>query len=178
MENYIIIKNVESNDIENILMDISNSYSDFEFSKGIRLYRENQSTNSFLILFTNSPDFTHFCFFVNYLKYPEAPKVYNPFIRGYFKTSEIDLKDLSFINGEWVMAYVSINDKEYDNVNLTNSNNESYLYDFGGKIKRLNIIEEKFNHIEYDLNNYNHIIDIYPYNSLKEKSIKPWWKFW
>ena len=76
------------------------------------------------------------------------------------------------------MVYVSKNDRDYDNVNLVNNKNESYLYDFGGKVKRLQTIEEMFKLISFDKNNYYHILNIIPSKSAKKWKLKPWWKFW
>lgn len=39
------------------------------------------------------------------------------------------------------MVYVYKNDKAYDNGNIVNNQNQSYLYDFGGNIKKLETTE-------------------------------------
>ncbi len=76
------------------------------------------------------------------------------------------------------MVYVSKNDKEYDNVNPVNEKNDSYIYDFGGKIKKLKSAEEMFKLISFDKSNYHHITDIIPNKSAEKLELKPWWKFW
>ncbi|TQI71223.1 hypothetical protein JM79_2150 [Gramella sp. Hel_I_59] len=76
------------------------------------------------------------------------------------------------------MVFVSKADKEYDNVHITNSSNRNYVFDFGGSVKALNSIEEKFELIATDIENYNHIIDIYPSEDFEQKNHKAWWKFW
>jgi hypothetical protein len=175
-QNHITIDNVSNQNIEDILMNLANLYSDTGYTNGIQLYRKQNSTSSFLVLFTNSPDLERFNYFVNYIRYSEGMDNYTPIVRGYFQTKDIN-NNKDFSVGDWIMVYVSSNDKEYDNVNIVNSNNENYLYDFGGKIKKLITIEEQFEFSQLDLINYNHILDIYPSKSF-ESSTKPWWKFW
>lgn len=176
-ENFIIVENTEERDLEHILMNMANLYADIEFVNGIQLYRKKSNYNSFLILFTNQPDFDRFSYFVNYIKYPEGFESFSPFLRGYFKTIDIK-KTYEFKVGEWIMVYVSKNDKEYDNVNLVNDKNENYLYDFGGKVKKLKSKEEIYKLIPFDKNDYYHIIDIIPSKSVEQLKLKPWWKFW
>jgi len=175
-QNHIIIDNVSNQNIEDILMNLANLYSDTGYTNGIQLYRKQNSTSSFLVCFTNSPDFERFNYFVNYLRYPEGFDNFNPIVRGYYQTIDIKNKK-DFSKGDWIMVYVSRNDKEFDNVNIVNSENENYIYDFGGKITKLNTIEEQFQLSQLDLTNYNHIIDVFPAKTF-EKSTKPWWKFW
>jgi len=160
-ENFIIVENANDKDLENILMDFANLYADSEFVNGIQFYRKKKSFDSFLILFTHQPDFERFNYFVNYIRYPANYKKFSPFLRGFYKTSDITQKS-EFNTGEWIMVYVSKHDKEYDNVCLVNNKNENYLYDFGGKIKKLKSAEEMFKLMVFDKNNYHHILDIIP----------------
>lgn len=176
-ENFIIIENVSEKEIESILMDLANLYADTGYTDAIQLYKKNNKNNSFLILFSNPPDFARFNYFVNYLRYPSGYEKLNPFLRGYYQTKDININN-EFIVGDWIMVYVSESDKEYDNVYLVNKNEENYLYDFGGKIRKLNTTEERFNIKIFDITEYNHIIDIIPSVNAKEKIIKPWWKLW
>lgn len=175
-QNHIIIDNISNQNIEDILMNLANLYSDSGYTNGIELYRKQKSTSSFLVCFTNSPDFERFNYFVNYLRYPEKYDDLNPIVRGYYQTKDIKERN-NFSKGDWIMIYVSVNDKEYDNVNIVDSENQNFLYDFGGNITKLNTIEEQFEFSQLDLLNYNHITDIYPAKTF-ENSIKPWWKFW
>lgn len=167
-ENFIIVENVNERELESILMDLANLYADTEFVNGIQFYRKKDKYDSFLILFSNQPDFERFNYFVNYIKYPAEYEKFSPFIRGFYKTSDIK-QNSEFNIGEWIMVYISINDKEYDNVNLVNEKNDNYLYDFGGKIKKLKSIEEMFKLISFDKSNYYHILDIIPSKSIEER---------
>ncbi|MFL9845501.1 hypothetical protein [Flavobacterium rhizosphaerae] len=175
--NHIVVKNINEDDLQNILMNIANLYSDTEYVDGIQLYREKQKYDSFLILFTNQPDFERFNYFTNYIKYPEGYENLSHSVRGFFKVSDVR-KQYDFNVGEWLMVYVSKNDKEYDNVNIVNCENKTYLFDFGGKIKKLNVIEESYKLIPIDINSFHHIIDIIPGKVAGRMETKPWWKFW
>ncbi len=166
-ENYIIVENVTEEELEIFLMDFSNLNINSELAKGIQLYRKKEDSQSFLVLFNSTPNFSSFNYMVNYLRYATDKEGYAPFIRGFYQTSDIQ-KSLDFKTGDWIMVYVSKNDKEYDNTNLVNSNNETYLYDFGRKAKRLNMIEETFQLIRYDKSNFYHILDIFPSNMMGE----------
>jgi len=73
--------------------------------------------------------------------------------------------------GTWIMVYVSKNDQDFDNVTLVNEKNESYLFDFGGKIKKLESLEERFTFISVEMSQYDKILDIFPTKSIEV--IKP-----
>ena len=177
MKNFIVVQNLKTEVIERVLMNLANLYSNTKFVEGIQLYREKGHTDSFLILFENEPDFERFNYFVNYIVYPEGFNNQNFTTKGYFKTDQLE-KNYEFNIGEWLMVFISKTDKEYDNVQIVNRENLNYLYDFGGRIKKLNTIEEKFVVKHIDLENYNHVIDIYPSKSFEVKEDTPWWKFW
>lgn len=72
--------------------------------------------------------FDLFCYLVNYLRYPnDLPG--NPDIRGYTLGAEDPL-----LQDQFFMIYVPAEDEYYDIVHLTNPKNQSYCYDFGGKV--------------------------------------------
>lgn len=169
-ENFIIVENVTEKDLEKILQNLANLYAETEYVNGIKWFRNNTKSDSFLILFSNNPDFDRFNFFVNYIKYPEEFVNFSPFVRGFYKTSDIQLQN-EFNMGTWIMVYVSKNDQDYDNVTLVNEKNESYLFDFGGKIKKLESLEERFTFISVDMSQYDKILDIFPTKSIEV--IKP-----
>jgi hypothetical protein len=177
MKCYIIVENVQTDIIENVLMNLANLYANTAFVRGIQLFRKKGTTDSFLILFTNTPDIERFNYFINYIEYPIGFEHHSPFTRGFYRTNQID-KNYDFKNGDWIMVFISKTDKEYDNVHITNSSNRNFVFDFGGTVKALNLIEEKFELIATDIENYNHIIDIYPSKDFEQKNPKSWWKFW
>ncbi|TQI71222.1 hypothetical protein JM79_2149 [Gramella sp. Hel_I_59] len=69
MKCYIIVENIQTDIIEKVLMNLANLYASTEFVKGIQLFRKKGSTDSFLIIFTNTPDIERFNYFVNYIEY-------------------------------------------------------------------------------------------------------------
>ncbi|MBI3235253.1 MAG: hypothetical protein HYZ42_14660 [Bacteroidetes bacterium] len=171
-ENYIIIENISTKEIEEILMELANLYSDTGYTHGLQLYQKKGNDKSFLICFTNSPDFERFNYFVNYIHYPEKG---NPKVKGFYKVTDIDT-NAEYKKGHWILVFVSKTDEDYDNVIIVNENHENFLLDFGDKIKKLETIEESFKLVSVSKEDYNHIIDINP--SPKENESKPWWKFW
>lgn len=176
-ENYIIIENVDEKDVETVLMNLANLYSKTDYVNGIQLYRKKNKRNSFLILFTNQPDFERFNYFVNYLRYPEGYENFKSFLRGFFRTTELK-ENYSFNVGDWLMIYVAENDTEYDNISLINEENETYIYSFSGNSRKVNNIENRFKLITFDKNDYHHLIDIIPEKTAKKLGAKKWWKFW
>jgi hypothetical protein len=176
-ENFIIIENVSEKELRVIITNLADLYSDNEFAKGIQLYQKKGNYNSFLILFSNSPDFDRFNYALNYLKYPVGFNKFSPFIRGFYQTRESNLK-ADYYTGDWIMVFVSKNDKNYDNVIFVNEEDENYLFDFGGKIRKLDVIEEKFKMISVDKIDFLPIINISPTMSAEDSTGKPWWKFW
>ena len=157
--NYILIDSLEKWDLEKILNDFIKLYSNEKFVEGIKFSQKKDGTNSFLISFTNQPDFEGFSFLVNYLKYPTGFKELdtNPvgFLKGEFLGNKFKLS-----TGDWNMIYVSTNDKDYDNVSITTSSNEAFLFDFGGGIKKQNVIEKEFYHNMERLSDFNQAITI------------------
>ncbi len=171
-QSFIIISNISEEVLMESLMDFANLYSGDSFTDNIEIYREKE-TYQFLILFTNKPSFDHFCFAINYLRYVKTPNNNLPIPFGYFLNES---ENYSFLTKGFIKVYVSSNDKEYDNVNIVNNLNESYLFNFSGNQKKLTILEESFEVPSVKLDNYYHVLNIIP--EPIEKESKPWWKFW
>jgi hypothetical protein len=169
-QSFIIVTEISENLLTNGLMDFANQYSGESFVNNIELYKGN-GTDNFLILFSNVPNFDHFCFAVNYIRYIKTPNKKLSSAFGYYLNNS---NKYSFLTNGFVKTYVSSNDKEYDNVNVVNSNNETYLFDFGGSQKKLSIIEQSFEVPEINISDYTHILNIIP-SPIKDK---PWWKIW
>ncbi|MES2486113.1 MAG: hypothetical protein V4581_09245 [Bacteroidota bacterium] len=179
-ENYIIVRGLQQNDIVYILINFANEYRDIEAVKNIQLYVKSNEAQSFLILFSEQPDFDIFSFLVNYINYPSKIKVSKPFIRGYFKTRSI-LSGHDKIRGNRVMVYISDNDTEHDNVFFTDETGAHFINDFGRGIKKSNYPDAPFELIPYTLSDYSHVTDVSPipkgYKAPNARK-KPWWKFW
>ena len=179
-ENYIIVKGLQEPEAVYILSDFANQYRDIEAVKNIKLYKKTDDTQSYLILFSEQPDFDIFSFLVNYINYPAKVKVTDPFVRGYFKTRSI-LSGRDKITGNRVMVYLSKDDTEHDNVFFTDESGANFINDFGGGIKRVNQPGLPFELIPFTLSDYIHVADISPaHRGFKAPNgrKKPWWKFW
>lgn len=176
-ENYIIVSNESASDVEKVLMDLANLYANTGYTEGISLLQKNNRPDSFLVSFKNQPDFERFNYFVNYIRYPIGyNKNFSPMVRGFFDVNQLNEK-ADFKDGDWIMVYISKNDKAGDNVHIVNRRNESYEIDFGGKTKRLETLEEPFALIEPNRSDYHLVSDIVP-TEPQEAEEKPWWKFW
>jgi len=179
-ENYIIVKGLQEPEAVYLLSDFANQYRDIEAVKNIKLYKKTDDAQSYLILFSEQPDFDIFSFLVNYINYPAKVKVTDPFVRGYFKARSI-LSGRDKITGNRVMVYLSKNDTKYENVYFTDEAGAHFINDFGGGIKRVNRPEPPFELIPFTLSDYDHVVDISPtYKGFKAPNgrKKPWWKFW
>ena len=182
MQDYILVENVSELEISIILSNLANLYSDTGYTDGMELYKSTSSEQNFLVSFQNNPDFDHFAYFLNYIYYPVDVEVSNIHVRGNHKVKVGDSNN-NFKSGEILQFYVSKNDTEYDNVSIVNSNNQGYLFDFGGKTKSLEYSEEKYHLSGIDRTRYSLLKVISPSSTpLSTKSIdgssKPWWKFW
>jgi hypothetical protein len=167
-QSFIVVSDISESVFMNGIMDFANQYSGKDFVNDIILYKEKER-NKFLVLFSNIPSFDHFCFAVNFIRYIKTPNNKLPLVFGYY----LNESDGSlFLTKGFVKIYVSSNDKEYDNVNVVNSNNETFLFDFGGSEKKLSIIEECFEIPVINIAGYNHILNIIP------DKVKSWWEFW
>lgn len=174
MSNYILIKTDHQNKLEYALYDLANLYPEVPCTKGIQLYREKGNPTDFLIRFNNQPDFVQFCYYVNYLEYPFDLDQFQFTVRGYYQSSGIEEFPV-LKQGRWIMLYV--NTESSDNVYLVDERNNSFIYDFGGKmtLTKESLLPYKFPEIAKE--DYHHITDIYP--TPKDKSQKKvWWKFW
>src|ERR1043165_899909 len=145
--NYILIANAAEWEIENAVLNLAARYAGSGFVNSVELYRY-PDEGLFLLLFPNNPDFEHFQYFVNYLKYPEDVK-YNADVRGYWTLTNKD-KPLTAYSEKRVMLYVSAADKDYDNINAVTEDNQTFFMDFGGKITTVQENEKEF--LETDLN--------------------------
>jgi len=172
-QSFLLASGIPEESLLDGLMEFANTYREHKFVEDIEVYRK-KGSQEYLILFPNAPSLDHFAFAVNYLKY--IPKNTVPTrVSGYFFNHAGSIEH-SFQTGAFIKLYVSSNDKEYDNVNIVNSTNETYLYGFDGSRKKLDVTEELFEVPSLELDDFNHILNIIP--GKVESENKPWWKFW
>ncbi len=127
IDNLIIIKGGAYNEVKKALCQWMNLYSN-DLPKDIhfRLYKNGH--DSHLLQADEQLDNERFYYLVNYLNYPEGIH-YNVDIVG-FTTGKIDDK----FKNKKLLVYISPNEKDFDNVFVTTSENENFKIDFGGKI--------------------------------------------
>lgn len=178
MQNHFIkITGISENDLVDAVSELANLYSSSNYTNRISIYRRKEATEIYSLIFDQSPDFEHFCYFVNYMRYPERPENINPKVKGYIYKDLVN-ESGSFKKGDWFMVFVPEDDTDYDYINVINQNNEKYKYTFGGRITPLPNTEFKleiFNEDEYHF--ITDIISEKDFLSSIEAS-KPWWKFW
>lgn len=174
---YVLVESNEQQNLEAILCDFANLYRDKETVEGIQLYRKKGEVENFLIQFSNNPDFEIFSFLINYIVYPMNYPEFKPKVVGYFETQGLDVPP-KLKNIERLMIYDNPSDKQPDNVYVTGNNGQSFIFDFGGRLKRIDLSIKEFEEEKVDLKDFHHIIDIYPSPSKKITEAKPWWKFW
>jgi len=176
-ENHILVKTTQQQVLENVLCDMANLYADTAYAKGIQLYRKKGQVDSFLVLFTNNPDLHRFSYFTNYLVYPFNYLDFKPTVRGFYKSSDIrDAPQLQ--SGNWLMIYDNENDEHGDNVYIVNELNQTFIFDFGGRLQPLETTLKDFRLFDVNIKNYHHIMDIHPSPETEMTKVKPWWKFW
>lgn len=174
---HIKITDITESDLTTIISDLSNLYQDSGFTKTISIYRKKGNPEIYSLIFSESPDFERFCYFINYLRYPESIKELNPKVKGYIHKSLIR-ESGDFKIGEWFQVFVPENDSKYNVVHFINEQNQLFEYDFGGQINNLG--NGLFKKDVFYIDDYHFITDIYSEKSFNEnfQEIKPWWKFW
>jgi len=176
-ENIIIVENTKRETIETILSNLTKLYSDTGFTDGIQLSKHNSSDEKFLITFRNTPDFDRFAYFTNYIHYPEGIETDRLMVTGFYQIKSTESTQ-DFKPGDWVQMYVSKSDTAYDNVSIVNSSNESFLFDFGGKTKKLHSAERNYHLPHVDKSEYSLFKASSTIISTEPETSKPWWKIW
>ena len=113
-DNYILIDGPNEQMLKTAVQQLSDLYSDTEFTKDIQVFKSIIKDNQFVIRFTNQPDFERFKYFVNYLHYPEISK-YSAIVMGLWTLNEKAI-NLNHLSGKRILLYVSESDQEGDNV--------------------------------------------------------------
>jgi len=139
----ILVENVSLDDLKKAIQQFCNSYNQDNFKALPSL--SIVSGNRFIVTFPYDIDFDIYCYFVNYLYYPEDIAC-KPVIKAWTttKTSDKWMKD-DIVNKK-VMLYIPDDDKDYDNVYLTTSDNIEYKMGFalGRSVKKLNEIKQLY----------------------------------
>lgn len=133
----VLVENVKLEDLKNALQKFCNSYNQEGF-RALPLLTI-ISDNKFAITFPFNIDFETYCYFVNYLYYPNDI-IYKPTIKAWTSTKTEDVWMTNEIVNKKVMLFIPSDDKDYDNVYLTTSENIGYKMGFamGEEKQKLN----------------------------------------
>ncbi|MDD4994251.1 MAG: hypothetical protein PHR83_18675 [Paludibacter sp.] len=133
----VLIENVNLDEVKNAIQQFCNSYNQEDF-KALPLLSV-ISEKKFIVTFPYDIEFEIYCYFVNYLYYPNDI-TYKPIIKAWTTTKPSDMWMKDDIVNKKVMLYIPSDDKEYDNVYLTTSDNFEYKMGFalGESSKKLN----------------------------------------
>lgn len=123
----ILIEGADFNDIKKALEQFCNTYNRKKTVAIVHLIKMKDDVSS--IIFPYNISFDIFCYFVNYLYYPEDI-FYEAKITAWCTTLDTDSWMTEKIAGKKVMLFIPENDNEYDNVYLTTEDNIGYKLGF------------------------------------------------
>ena len=150
----IIIKNVSIEDLKTVIKQFCNMYNQGNY-RALPLLRK-YSESTFVITFPYDIDFETYCYIINYLHYPNGVS-YSPQISAWTTTKHSDAWMKESLINKNVMIYIPKEDKEYDNVYLTTSDNIGYKMGFamGEQSQLLNVPNTNYRKPEVTLNDLN-----------------------
>lgn len=139
----MLIENVNLEDLKKAIQQFCNSYNqeNFKALPSLSIISEKK----FIVTFPYDIEFETYCYFVNYLYYPNDI-TYKPIIKAWTTTKTNDTWMKDDIVNKKVMLYIPSDDKEYDNVYLTTSDNFEYKMGFalGESSKKLNESKQRY----------------------------------
>ncbi|MDP4203057.1 MAG: hypothetical protein Q8861_10195 [Bacteroidota bacterium] len=139
----VLIENVNLGEVKKAIEQFCNNYNQEDY-RALPLLTI-VSENKFVVTFPYDIDFVTYCFFVNYMYYPNDIS-YKPTIKAWATTKSTDLWIKGDIANKKVMLYIPADDKDFDNVYLTTSNNIGYKMGFamGEESQRLDAPKQKY----------------------------------
>ena len=123
----VIIKGANYNDIKKAIQQFCNIYNQQGYVAIPNLTKIRD--NEFAITFPHDLAFDMFCFFVNYLYYPNNI-FYKADIKAWTTTKPTDTWITDKSANKKVMLYIPADDEEHDNVYLTTQDNIGYKLGF------------------------------------------------
>lgn len=130
-DNTIFIKGAAYNSVKKALRQWLDLYSE-DLQDDLSFTLSKNGHTGYIIKADERLDNERFYYLVNYLKYPEEIEYtidIEAFTTGRYENS---------LKNKKLLVYISPNDKEFDNVFVTTSENKNYKIDFGGKISEAN----------------------------------------
>jgi hypothetical protein len=139
----VLIENVKLDDLKGAIQQFCNNYNQKAYIALPLLTILGE--NKYAVTFPNDIDFATYCFFVNYLYYPNDI-FYKPTIKAWTSTKQNDDWMTDDIVNKKVMLFIPSDDEEYDNVYLTTADNIGYKMGFamGHEKQKLNNPEQTY----------------------------------
>jgi len=123
----VLIENASLDDVKNAIQKFCNVYNQNEF---VALPLLTVLTEKrFAVTFPYDTDFVTYCFFVNYMHYPNDI-IYKPSITAWTSTKQGDDWMTDDTVNKKVMLYIPAGDEDYDNVFPTTNDNIGYKMGF------------------------------------------------
>ncbi|MBR9860217.1 hypothetical protein GYB22_05625 [bacterium] len=145
LENLIIIRNGEQALIRKALDQWIALYSkQFKCDMEFKIYRN--SIDHVVIEIDRHIENEFFYYLINYLQYPEGLE-HDYTVMGYLTATEKNI-----LQGKKLLVYMSEQATEYDNVYVVTSEDETFLIDFGGRVRETN------ENMGYELPNLENLI--------------------
>ena len=115
---------------EDQLKKAVDDYHDYaDADEAFTITREGE--NQFLLTFAPTMDYVSFCYWVNFLVYPDEESKVRFKVYGWYPFGEAVQNDVPLpFNNQTVMLYVEPDDSEYDNVSLVTPEGDHYLQPF------------------------------------------------
>ena len=123
----VTVKNVNDKEIKQVIQQFCDVYNQETF-RALPIL-SSISEKEFVITFPYDIDFETFCYFVNYLHYPNDI-IYDPEIIAWGTTKSGDSWMTDELINKQVMLYIPEDDQDYDNVYLTTSDDLGYKMGF------------------------------------------------
>jgi len=136
----VYIENANSEDVKKAIQQFCSVYNQ-EYLRALPLLSVMYG-NKHIVTFPYDIDFEAYCYFVNYMNYPNGIS-YQPTIKAWTTTVSDDKWMTIDIESKVVMIFIPYDDKEYDNVYLTTSDNIGYKIGFSGRNSSQKLKEPK-----------------------------------
>jgi len=131
----------------------------------------------FIVANLDSYDLFLVSYLTNFIKYPIETHLLGAEaeINGYVNVSEMN-RTVPFSEAEKIQIFNTGTIEEPDAVILTTDQNENYFLDFGDRISVCDAELPSFKKLEFIPADYEKLCDVIPV--VKERPVKPWWRFW
>jgi len=171
-EKYIIISGLSENELILAIQDLANLYVDTGFTKEVKIFKHQLTSNQYLINFSPATDFLRFKFFVNYLTHPLIKDTKHT-VYGYWTLTASD-EIIPQLYNTRIQLYVSPRDEDGDNVYAIPKNGAQTIklgFAVGHEFEPLGVLEFDFFEKKYTPSDFISLKSIYG-NKQKTRSKK------